>query len=310
MARFSADDLTEYLDRRRNWGRWGDDDQLGALNLITPKKRLAALQLARTGRTVSLSRHVPTQPGIGNPHPFQQYIRTVGTPEEGAVLEFHGAFYHGFACTHIDALNHIWGPDGLWNGRDPKREVTSEGVRWADVDKFSGGILTRAVLLDVPRHRGTSCVTIESPVHGDELAEIAEGEGVTVQPGDAIVVYSGRSAWEQDNAPWGFEAFVGESGEVVMRRPGLHASCLKFIRETDAAVIAWDMMDAKPNEYGVRYTIHAVLSQYGVALVDNCLLEPLAEACAAEGSYEFALLLAPLRIHGGTGSLINPIAIF
>jgi kynurenine formamidase len=180
----------------------------------------------------------------------------------------------------------------------------------ADIDKWSDGIVTRGILLDVPRFRGTQCVTMEAPVHDQELTAIARAQGVEVLPGDALVVFSGRTAWDATHSPWGGDHSRDSSGEPVESRPGLHASCVRFIRDTDASVLVWDMMDMKPNEYGLRFTVHSVLSQFGVALVDNALLEPVAEACRQEERYEFALLLAPLRVAGGTGSPINPIAMF
>jgi hypothetical protein len=75
-------------------------------------------------------------------------------------------------------------------------------------------------------------------------------------------------------------------------------------------VLGWDLMDATPNEYGLSWTVHGALFAYGVALLDNCLLEPLAAACAELGRYEFMLTIAPLPVVGGTGSPANPLALF
>ena len=93
-------------------------------------------------------------------------------------------------------------------------------------------------------------------------------------------------------------------------RPGLHASCLKFVRDTDISILGWDMMDAVPNEYDLPWAVHGVIFAYGVALLDNSLLEPLAKVCAEEGRYEFMLTVNPLFVTGGTGSPANPIAVF
>jgi kynurenine formamidase len=189
----------------------------------------------------------------------------------------------------------------MWNGRDPRTEVTSQGARFGAIQHWRDGITTRGVLLDVPKFRGEPSVTIEKPVHGHELEAIAKAQGVTVEPGDALVVYSGREAWQAAHPSW--------SG-YRPPSPGLHASCLPFVREHDVAVLAWDLMDAAPNEYGLSWTTHGAIFAYGVALVDNALLQPLAEACAEEGRYEFMLTFAPLPVVGGTGSPVNPIALF
>jgi kynurenine formamidase len=286
-----------YLRERRNWGRWGADDQRGAINLITPEKRVQAASLVRTGRAVSLSRDVPTMPGRGNPMPAQHFLRIY----DGAVIDYYGIAYHGYVTTHVDALCHVWDEGGMWNGRDPKVEITTDGARFGGIEHWREGITTRGVLLDVPRYRREPHVTIEKPVHGWELEAVCASQGVQVEPGDALVVYSGRESWQAAHPEW--------SG-YRPPSPGLHASCLPFVRDHDVAALAWDLMDANPNEYGLRWSMHGALFSYGVALVDNCLLQPLAEACAEEGRWEFMLTLAPLPVVGGTGSPVNPIALF
>lgn len=293
----TRDDVIAYIRERNNWGRWGPDDQRGAINLITPEKRVQAATLVRSGRSVSLSRDVPTTPGRNNPVPAQHWLR-IG---DNGVVDYYGIAYHGYVTTHVDALCHVWDEHGMWNGRDPKVEVTTQGAQYGAIHHWRDGITTRGVLLDVPRFRGEPSVTLEKPVHGDELEAIAEAQGVTVGPGDALVVYSGREAWQRAHPDW--------SG-YRPPSPGLHASCLPFLRDHDVAVLVWDLMDAMPNDYGIPWTMHAALFAYGVALVDNALLEPLARACAEEGRYEFMLTLAPLPVIGGTGSPVNPLALF
>lgn len=297
----SREEVVSYLKDRRNWGRWGDNDQRGAINLITAEKRVAAARLVRSGRSVSLSREFPKNPGPGNPNPAQHFMRWFDRGTGGAAVDYYGITYHGFVTTHIDALCHVWDENGMWGGRDYREVLSTQGTSWGDVDQWRDGIITRGVLLDVPRFRGEPHVTIERPVHGWELEDIAKAQGVALEPGDALLVYSGREAWQAANPQWGGN---------TPPSPGLHASCLPFIRDHDVAVLGWDLMDAAPNEYGVPWTVHGALFAYGVALLDNCLLEPLANACAAEGRYEFMLTIAPLRVVGGTGSPANPIALF
>jgi kynurenine formamidase len=296
-------ELLELLRTRNNWGRWGKDDQVGAINLITAEKRLRAVSLVKTGRTVSLSRPFPKVPAPNNPNPAQHWMRSFTFPNGGgAVVDYYAISYHGQAATHIDALCHVWNADGLWNGRGPD-VLTGNGARWGAVDNWSGGIITRGVLLDVPKFRGEPFVTSSKPVTGDELAAIAKAQGVTVEPGDALVVHSGREAYNRESGQtWGANAGQGS--------PGLHASCLLPIRDWDVSLLVWDMMDASPSGYETRWTVHAALPSFGVALVDNSLLEPLSQACAEEGRYEFMLMLAPLVVQGGTGSPLNPIAMF
>ena len=291
-----------YLRGRNNWGRWGDKGSAGAMNLITPEKRLAAVRLVKTGRTVSLSRPFPVTPSMENMRPADHYMLKVETPFSGAeAMDYLAIFYHGFSATHVDALCHVWIGDQMWDGRDPDEVITPSGARYGSVDAWSDGILTRGVLLDVPKHRGKPYVTLEEPVHGWELEDIAKEEGLKLEPGDALLVYCGREAYARDHdGVWGGRA----------QRPGLHASCLPFIRDNDASILGFDMMDANPNEYDLPWTTHGVIHAYGVALIDNALLEPLAQVCAEEGRYEFMLTINPLVIIGGTGSPANPIAVF
>ena len=282
----NVDYAAMYRDRR-NWGRWGANDQVGAFNLITAEKRAAAAGLVRTGRTVSLSRvfeppqHFMTKSSLGG--------------GGGYVMDYLGFIYHGNTITHMDALCHIWDQDGMWQGRDPDVEITTHGAHFADITHFSGGIITKGVLIDVPRHRGEPHVTRDAPVQGSELEAIAQAQGVTVEPGDALLVYSGwESATQSD-----------EAGGA-----GLHPSCAEFIRDHDVALLGWDLMDARAAGSNLPWPVHGVLFNFGVALLDNARLEPIAAACAEEGRHEFMFMLLPLNVARGTGSPVNPIAMF
>lgn len=303
----TPEEVLSYVRERRNWGRWGKDDDVGAINLITPQKRAAAAALVRSGRSVSLSREFPKTPAPGNAYPAQHWMRIIPRGRGGFSADYYGIFYHGVASTHLDALCHTWDEQGMWNGRDPQREITFDGALFGAVDRWSDGIITRGVLLDVPRYRGEPYVQQAKPVHGWELEEIATAQGVTLEAGDAVVVYSGREAWQaaHPDRPYGAPFTPG-----VQERPGLHVSCLPFIRDHDVAVLVWDMMDHMPIGYDIPWSVHAAIFAYGIALLDNALLQPLAEACAQEGRYEFMLMIAPLKVVGGTGSPANPIALF
>lgn len=297
----TKDEVESYLRDRRNWGRWGNKGHAGTINLVTSEKRISATKLVKTGRVVSLSRVFPVAPSVENPQPAQHFMYTSQRPRGwGSCQDFYGVSYHGTATTHIDALCHVWTEDGMWEGRDPKQEITFKGAKFGSVDAWRNGILTRGVLLDVPNHRDKPFVTLDEPVHGWELEEITKEIGVTLEPGDAVAVYSGREAYAEAHGAWG-------GGDT---RPGLHASCLPFIRDHDISVLIWDMMDAVPNDYDIPQTVHAAIPAYGLALLDNALLQPLAEACAQENRYEFMLTINPLVVVGGTGSPVNPIGVF
>ncbi|SDH53107.1 cyclase family protein [Pseudonocardia oroxyli] len=311
----SSDDVRSYLFERNNWGRWGEHDERGAINLITPEKRLSALASVRTGETLSLSRPISTRASGNNPQPALHYVKTwhgsgdevsprSATAESGGfAADFYGVFYHGCSTTHLDALSHVWDEQGLYNNRDPADHITSDGVTFGGVQHWSSDIVTRAVLLDIPRYRGVDYVSVDSPVHGWELEGAARQQGVALTPGDAVCVYMGREKWQADNP----DTLYGD--HAAGERPGMHASCLPFLRDNDVSVLGWDMLDAKPWAYDVAFTVHGSIWAYGLALVDNMVLEPLAEACAARRAHDFMLLVAPLVVPGGTGSPVNPIAL-
>ena len=130
---------------------------------------------------------------------------------------------------------------------------------------------------------------------------IAEAEGVSLEPGDALIVCSGR------------ESFYASQPDKIPGRPpipGLHATCLPFVRDNDVALLVWDLMDLKPSGYQFEWGMHGVIPAYGVPLLDNALLEPLATRCAELKRYEFLLMVLPLVVTGGTGSPVNPVVMF
>lgn len=301
MSRYEGDGFEGELHERNNWGRWGTEDQVGAINLVTPAKRAAAAGLVKTGRTVSLSRPFPVIPAPNNPKPAAHFMKVndLGRGSGGAT-DYIGAEYHGAVCTHVDALCHAWDDRGMWNGRRACDVVQVDGSHWGSIEHWKQGIITRGVLLDVTRYRGEPYVTMDRPVKAEELAAIASSQGTAVEPGDLVAIYSGRDRWDAIEEPWG-------SGDSW---PGLHGSCVTFFRDVDCCAIAWDMQEAVPNQWDLPWTIHGIIFAYGMAIVDNCALSDLAEACQEEQRYDFMFVLSPLVIVGGTGSPANPLAIF
>ena len=305
----SSAELAEYLRRTRNWGRWGPDDELGALNLITAEKRAAAASLVRSGRTVSLAREYPKTPGPSNPRPALHFMHRWSKPEGGGVATDHLAT-SSHQGTHLDALCHVWDDEAMWNGRRPDDVITFDGANFGSIDRWSQGIVTRGVLLDVPRHRGQPYVTPVAPVYGWELEDIAAAQHVELQPGDAVAVYSGLDAYHRDHGPVAGRTADNAAPSATPRRPGLDATCVRFLREHDVALLLWDMGDQLPYGYDLAFEVHYAIVAYGMALVDAALLEPLARACAEEQRWEFMVVVAPLRVAGATGSPVNPLALF
>ncbi|MEX2147986.1 MAG: cyclase family protein [Candidatus Rokuibacteriota bacterium] len=300
MADSSAvtqDRVEGYFKSLNNWGRWGHDDQLGTVNLITPARRAAAQALVRTGRTVSLARDMGPQPAL-------MYHATFPSNRERAdvVLDRFDLVYHGYSITHIDALCHVAWDGELYNGRPFMQSVTAAGATWCPIDPLFDGITSRGVLLDVAAGRKEGYVTVGNPVTPRELDEVARRAGVRIEPGDVVVVRSGQEPFQRAHPEW---------VPRVSPHPGLHLSCLEWLRDKDVAAIAWDMMDERPIGYpGFGMGAHLAIPFLGLALVDNTYPERLAQACAEEHRNEFLFTASPLRIVGSTGAPAHPLAIF
>jgi kynurenine formamidase len=313
-------EILDFLRDRKNWGRWGPDDELGTINLITEDAVRRGFAAARTGRTLSLSRNLPVMPAPNNPRPALLFVETRARPDisdpegpykAGVATDFVGIACHGTASTHIDALCHAWDSFGMWNGRDPEQGFDGMRARWGSVYAWRRGIATRCVLLDVPSFRGSSHVTSSDPVSAAELYAIAEQQGTPIESGDAVAVYCGRDQFELLDRPWGATAPEQQSwpptGEEV--RPGLDSSCVEPLREWDVSVLLWDMLDNSPNGRSLPWSVHAAISHFGLALIDNADLSEIARECRAREDFSFFLVVAPLPIEGATGSVVNPIAI-
>jgi kynurenine formamidase len=293
----TQDRVEGYFKELNNWGRWGDADQRGTVNLITPAKREAALKLVRTGRTVSLARDI-------GPQPVLMYHTTFPSKRERAdvVLDRFDLVYHGFTITHIDALCHVGWDGQLYNGRPFMDSITAAGATWCPIDPLFDGITSRGVLLDVAAGRKEGYVDIGQPVTPRELDAAAARAGVRVEPGDVVVVRSGDEVFRRTHPEW---------VPRVSPHPGLQIACLQWFREKDIAAISWDMMDERPIGYaGFGMGVHLAIPFLGLALVDNTNPERLAQACREEGRYEFLFTATPIRLVGSTGAPAHPLAIF
>jgi len=293
----TQDRVDGYFKELNNWGRWGDTDQRGTVNLITAAKREAALKLVRTGRTVSLARDIGPQPAL-------MYHATFPSNRERAdvVLDRFDLVYHGYTITHIDALCHVAWDGQLYNGRPFMQSLSATGATWCPIDPLFDGITSRGVLLDVAAGRQEGYVTVGQPVTPRELDATAARAGLRVEPGDVVVLRSGDEVFRRQHPEW---------VPRVSPHPGLHLSCLEWFREKDIAAISWDMMDERPIGYaGFGMGAHLAIPFLGLALVDNTNPERLAQACREEGRYEFLFTATPIRLVGSTGAPAHPLAIF
>ena len=299
--------IERLMDELSNWGRWGPDDQLGAANLITPAKRLEALSLATEGITVSLAHRLLTDEAVDVPQPFGRSMLVVPDPSAeppltGGALDQYSIAYHGYAHSHIDALCHIMYRGQMYNGVSADT-ITDEGCSNASIDNLQDGIVTRAILFDIPRLKDVEHLEPGTPIYMEDLDAWEEMAGVTVRPGDAIFIRTGRWARRAELGPW----------DVAVESAGLHASAMPWVKARDVSFIGSDSaLDVMPSQIeGVGLPVHMLtIVAMGVDLFDNQDLEELARTAARLNRWEFMLVAAPLAVEGGTGSPINALAIF
>ena len=203
----TQDDIERLMDELSNWGRWGPDDELGAANLITPAKRLEAVSLVTEGITVSLAHQLLIEEADDVPLPFQRRMLnvpdlTVEPPMMGAVSDNYSVSYHGYSHSHIDSLCHIMYKGLMYNGVS-QDTITEDGCSNASIANLQGGIVTRGVLFDIPRLTGAPYLDPGTPIYMEDLEAWEEYAGVTIEPGDALLLRTGR---------WARRAANGETG--------------------------------------------------------------------------------------------------
>jgi kynurenine formamidase len=295
----SAEEVGSLHETLSNWGRWGPNDQLGTLNLITPGVTAAAASLVMSGETVSCARPLPTESAPDNPTPVVHHM--IGTATEGYGADYFALAPHGYSTSHIDALCHIFHEGKLYNGYDTET-VTAQGAAKLGIHHLRSGVITKGVLVDVPAIRGIEALEPGEPIFPEDLESAERATGVTIQSGDALLVRTGRWRWRETHGPW-------SPGNGLA---GLDASCLAWLHEREVAVLGSDgVSDVLPSRIeAVPMPIHTVaIVAMGVHLLDNLDLDELSVACAASGRWSFLLAVAPLVLHQGTASPVNPIAI-
>ena len=310
------DEVLTYFERYSNWGRWGDDDQAGTLNLVTPAKRRQAAALVQDGETVSLSMLLTTDVDVDIKPPLfpqpthfmlqngEQFHLCGNAPYVmQTALDYFGVAFHNIGVTHLDSVGHVFWDGKMYNGVSSSA-VTAVGATVQSVDVAKDGIVSRGVLLDIPKLRGVPWLEPGEMIRPEELEAAERDAGIRVEPGDVLLIRTGTSRKRTEEGPWDM---------YVHGVAGLSPDCIGFIRDRDVAVLGSDGgSDCSPNPYQLVFSpIHQIgLVSLGLWLIDFCNLDGVAAACEARGRWEFMLSLGALRIQYGTGSPVNPLAIF
>lgn len=310
----SESEVIGYLKTLSNWGRWGAEDELGTLNLITPAKRLAAARLVRDGVPVTCARPIVTDVTPDTTFQVMRFMvdsgegRDTGSPERllarRGASEFIGMVFHGYTVTHVDTPAHFFWDGQIYNGRSCNLITSREGATVEAVELLHDGVVSRGVLLDVARRRGVPWLERGEGVMPEDLEAAERAQGVRVEAGDILLVRTGY---------YGRRLAEGPVNPTQAGSPGPHAALAPWLRERGVAMWGSDTHnDVTPTPYpGMGHPFHIVaLVGLGLWLIDNMNLEDVARACAERNRWEFLLTIAPLRLRNVTGSPVNPIALF
>ena len=316
---FAGDDvIRDYIEKYSNWGRWGADDQLGALNHVGPEQVTAAAGLVRQGKVISmalpLDLHGPQSGGF-RANPLNMMTATGTDYMAGKQDTLPGGFgpSKGFgfaddvlvtpnqAGSQWDGLAHIFWRGRLYNGFDAG-QVTSQGAARCGIEVMRTSFVMRGVLLDVARFKGVECLEPGYAITVEDLDATAAAQGVQVRTGDALIVRTGMTETHRGN--WG--TYNGGAA------PGLSLHTAPWLYEHEVAAIATDTWgcEVRPNEIDLFQPLHIIaLVHMGIPFGEIWDLGEIGRDCAGDGVYEFMLTAAPLPITGAAGSPVNALAV-
>lgn len=287
-----------------SWGRWGTDDEAGALNLVTEEGTRRAIALVRHGRTLSLAQSLgpgtPQPPHRGKPARFMN--RDAGDYALGARSPAGFKFaedtvqFPTHSATHVDALAHAWSGQQLYNGHPEGSTRTTRGAQRCGADKLRP-VVTRGVLADMVTATGTPLPS-RHRIRVTDLERVLAAAGVAIRPGDVVLI---RTGW--------LESMSGERGYFA-DEPGIDEDAARWLAEQDVAIVGADNYAVECQEPGQGFPAHLVLiHQFGVPLIENLVLAELGAALAVEGRYEFLFAFAPIPLEGSTAAPVNPVVV-
>ena len=299
-------DYMRWKTEFRNWGRWGKDDERGTSNLITAAKIVSVARLVKTGEVVSLAHAVPQKVAADVPD-AAVFHRTTLNVGPNSALDNYQVSYHGLSMAHMDAFCHQFADGQMYNGFSTTENITQEaGCKKGSVMAWRDGVVTRAVLYDMPQLKGVDWIEPGTPITRADLEAWEKKSGVKAGPGDVVLLYIGRWKRRAKEGPW--------AGQVS----GYFADTLPWVKEREPAFLGHDFnIDWAPrpgwgaNEGIAGNPIHQIIMKsMGVSIVENLDLERAVETARRLKRYEFMVTFAPLPVEGGTGSPVNPLAIF
>ncbi|MBZ5635073.1 MAG: cyclase family protein [Acidobacteriia bacterium] len=312
-ASVTIDQVNRWETELSNWGRWGKDDERGALNLVTAKKQVEAARLVKDGVTVSLARFADLDKAADNFN-FGETKHTMVSrdPNTGRVrgaLDAISFGIHDGTNSHLDALCHYALPrDGkqlVFNGHP--QDLDEKGCKANGIDRMGPGVVTRGVLVDLPLLKGVPYLEPGTPIYVSDLEAWEKYAGVKISSGDALFIRTGR---------WARRAKLG-AWNTAREAAGLHATVMPWIKQRDVALLGSDgVNDVQPSgvvgtgEAANRPVHTLAIAVLGVPLVDNGYFEDVAREAAARKRWEFMTTVQFTRIPGGTATTFNALATF
>jgi kynurenine formamidase len=262
---------------------------------------LGAVRTVRDGLVLSLGHVLDTVASPKNPEPLIHRMHNADAIDPIGALDDIEVAPHGFAVTHLDAIAHVFFEGAAYNGRTAADVVTAEGMTYGSIAALGEGFMTRGILLDVARARG---VPYLSPLDGVTVDDLERAEALTgdrVQRGDAVFVRVGLERREATEGP-----------EDPSVRCGITPACIPWFHEREIAVYSGDCVEQMPSGFDrMQLPLHQVgCVVMGLVMLDNTAVEGLADVATSLGRSTFLVACAPLRIPGGTGSPVNPLAVF
>lgn len=300
--------LRAWGSRLSNWGRWGSADRRGTLNWITPERVVAAAALIETGEVVTMGLPLdadgPQPPDGVRPNPVHSMTRTPEVaPEPGGFQWMDDMITMSpQSATQLDALSHV-AYDGFFYNGVPLEAVTAEGASELGVETLREGIVGRGVLVDLPRHLGVDRLDVGHVVTPEELDACLAAQGVAPQQGDVLLV---RTGWMRTLRDQGRSAYMSTE-------PGVGLPVTAWLAEHRIAFVASDNwgLEVVPPLGPENMPVHCVLVRdLGMTVGEMFDLEHLAEVCSRHDRWQFFFSAHPLQITGGTGSPLEPKAIF
>jgi len=319
VRKLTMEDIRAAAERLKNWGKWGNDDEIGTLNYTRPEDIVGAAQLVRKGKVMSLALpydHKGPQggktkyPSLGRFNPVHLMMRT-GTDAYSGVLDSRkirssdDVIMMPTQCgTQWDGLGHIFYGDNMWNGYDC-RVVTSAGAQKCGIEKTSERMVGRGVLLDVPRMLGLEYLPDAFAITSEMLDNAERHFNVQVRRGDYLIVRTG-----QMEAMLSANSWDGYSGGDA---PGLAFETLDWLQKKQVAAIATDTWGAevRPNETDeANQPWHWIsIPIMGLTVGEIFFLKDLGKDCAEDKRYEFMFVAPALPVTGAVASPVNPLAI-